>query len=64
MFFPEWILGQIWQAKIQVWIGESFLDLGSGTGRALLAAALAFPSLSCCAGEKRSEYAARNLCSF
>ncbi|CAE7600631.1 ANK1, partial [Symbiodinium pilosum] len=30
--------------------GETFLDLGSGSGRAVLAAALAFPGLRCCRG--------------
>ncbi|CAE7856412.1 ANK1 [Symbiodinium sp. KB8] len=30
--------------------GETFLDLGSGTGRAVLVAALGFPSLRCCRG--------------
>ncbi|CAJ1331017.1 unnamed protein product [Effrenium voratum] len=35
--------------------GETFLDLGSGTGRGVLAAAMAFPYLNRCAGYEISE---------
>lgn len=46
-FFPYW---KAFRKAVQPRSGEVFVDLGSGTGRAVIATALGFPSLKRCVG--------------